>query len=998
MPAALAATCYDCNSDRRLPGAWPAGNVGVRQRNPLGTPMIRTAAITSILLLCVPPLFAQPKIDPPKSFPPDATTLKQIEELTSELRRAVAALPKDTPDDVISDVDVYAKAAEWVVRHSEWFQKDSPKQTLAVLDAGLQRVKAAALGKTPWRDVRGKPIIRGYRSSVDGSVQPYSVTLPEGYGKGDKKWRLDIVLHGRGQTLTEVSFIHSHERAKPAAKSADFVVLEPYGRGNNAYRWAGETDVFESVKSFIAGGGRSQDESPIDPSRVVLRGFSMGGAGSWHIGLHHPDSFAVIGPGAGFTTTHGYIKNLPPKLSDYQEKCLRIYDAVAYAENAVNVPVVAYSGEKDPQKAAADNIETALKGLKEPLRFSHLVAPGLEHRMPPEWQANAETEYARYARPGRTVPERVRFVTYTTRYNHFGHGFIEALDRHYEKAVVDSHWTKDGLGVTTINIRALKLIAAVGQGGHPLPTALTIDGQRIEIPPEKRKSGFVLLQKQSGRWSASDKAGLPSGELAKQGSDLQPLQGPIDDAFMSGFTVVPPTGEGWHPAATRHASASADRFAREWDKYLRGKVHTRRFEKAPEFGSPSRNLVLFGDPGSNPLIAAVVKRLPITWTKDKLVVNGVEYNPETHVPVLIYPNPLNPTYYVVINSGHTFHEADFKGTNALLYPRLGDWAVLKPTPTAKDPAGAEVVVAGLFDEFWQFPAKATAPSEGLKSFAAPGAKLEKLWGDGAFTEGPAAGPDGAIYFSDIGNRILRFDPKTGKTSIYRDPGGRSNGLKFDAKGRLVACEGANTGGNRRVSVTDKTGEVRTLAAKWIGKRFNSPNDLTIDAKGRVYFTDPRYVGDEPREIDTESVYRIDPDGSVTQVIMDVTKPNGIVIAPDGKTLYLAETSGDAMRRRQLLAYPLNDDGTVGVKKVLHDFGDDRGIDGMTVTADGLIVATAGKGKTAGVYFFTPEGKKVGLVPTPEDASNCCFGGPGSKTLFVTAGKSLYRIELTVAGR
>jgi len=294
-------------------------------------------------------------------------------------------------------------------------------------------------------------------------------------------------------------------------------------------------------------------------------------------------------------------------------------------------------------------------------------------------------------------------------------------------------------------------------------------------------------------------------------------------------------------------------------------------------------------------------------------------------------------------------------------------------------------------------ALAAPAADPLPTFVAPGARLEKLWGDGEFTEGPAEGPDGCVYFSDIGNRIMKFDPKTGKTTAFRDPSGRSNGLKFDAKGRLIACEGANTGGNRRISVTEKDGTVRTLADRWQGKRFNSPNDLTIDTKGRVYCSDPRYVGSEPRELDHESVYRIDPDGKVTRVTTDVRKPNGLVISPDGKTLYVSDHSGDASGSRALVAYPLNADGSVGPRRVLHDFGKERGIDGMTVAADGTVVATAGAKAAGGIYFFAPDGKKLGFLPTPEDPNNCCFAGPDRRTLYVTAGKSLYRVTLTLAG-
>jgi gluconolactonase len=281
-------------------------------------------------------------------------------------------------------------------------------------------------------------------------------------------------------------------------------------------------------------------------------------------------------------------------------------------------------------------------------------------------------------------------------------------------------------------------------------------------------------------------------------------------------------------------------------------------------------------------------------------------------------------------------------------------------------------------------------------FVAENAKLEKLWGEGSFTEGPALGPDGCIYFSDIGNRIMKYDPSTNKTTTFRDPSGRSNGMKFSAKGELIVCEGANTGGGRRISIT-KGDKVLTLADSWNKKRFNSPNDLALDAKGRIYFTDPRYVGDEPREIDSESVYRVDPDGTVTQIITDVLKPNGIVLSPDQKTLYLAENNGDAKKDRLLLAYPLKEDGTVGKRTTLFDFGKERGIDGMTVTTEGNIVATAGSGKNSGIYVFNPQGKKMAFVMTPEDSNNCCFAGKDLSILYITAGKSLYRIQTNVKG-
>jgi gluconolactonase len=289
------------------------------------------------------------------------------------------------------------------------------------------------------------------------------------------------------------------------------------------------------------------------------------------------------------------------------------------------------------------------------------------------------------------------------------------------------------------------------------------------------------------------------------------------------------------------------------------------------------------------------------------------------------------------------------------------------------------------------------------------AKPELLWNQGEFTEGPAAMPNGSILFSDIGNRIYRFDPKSKQTSVFRDPSGRSNGLKFDPQGRLIACEGANTGGNRRISITEPDGKVRNLADRFEGKRFNSPNDLAITTQGNVYFTDPRYVGTEPRELDFEPVFLVEPNGNVRVATREVEKPNGIIVTPDDKTVYVADNNGGG--KRQLLAFQVQADGSLADKRVLFDFGPkERGIDGMTLDTQGNIYATAGGGDSGGIYVFGPNGEHLAFIPTPGGPTNCVFGvGPEAKTLYITAAGpdkpvgdakpkyGLYRIGLNVAG-
>ena len=300
-----------------------------------------------------------------------------------------------------------------------------------------------------------------------------------------------------------------------------------------------------------------------------------------------------------------------------------------------------------------------------------------------------------------------------------------------------------------------------------------------------------------------------------------------------------------------------------------------------------------------------------------------------------------------------------------------------------------LLIAAALIGFQQAPEK----SESRESVIAPGAKLEKVFADGEFTEGGAMDAEGSVLFSDIGDRILRFNPSTGKTTVFREPSGRANGMIFDARGRLIVAEGAN-GGGRRVSVTERNGTVRTLASGYNGKRFNSPNDVAVDTNGRVYVSDPRYVGDEPRELDFEGVFLISLEGFVIPMDITVYKPNGLAISPDGKTFYVSDNGA---RRRALIAARIGDRGKLADPRILHDFGNQRGIDGMTVTTDGRIVAAAGAGDKAGAYVFSPDGKLLEVIPTPEDATNVEFAGDDGKTLYICAGRSLYRIKTTMTG-
>jgi gluconolactonase len=284
-----------------------------------------------------------------------------------------------------------------------------------------------------------------------------------------------------------------------------------------------------------------------------------------------------------------------------------------------------------------------------------------------------------------------------------------------------------------------------------------------------------------------------------------------------------------------------------------------------------------------------------------------------------------------------------------------------------------------------------------------------------FLEGPAVDAEGNVFFSDIqGSRILKMD-KSGAVTTFREDSGRTNGNTFDAQGRLISCEGAENGpgGRRRVVRTDmKTGKIEVLTERYEGKRYNSPNDVVVDPQGRIWFTDPLYAPDRSiMEHEHEAVYRIDTNGKVTRVITQpaIGRPNGLAVTPDGKTLYVIDSNyirPDVSRR--IWAFDILDNGSVAKQRVVFDFGRGRGGDGMRLDSQGNLWVAAGIAapRTAnesadvptGVYVISPEGKLLGRIPISEDViTNLAFGGPDKKTLYVTAGKTLFKIQTAVAG-
>ncbi|MBI3465666.1 MAG: prolyl oligopeptidase family serine peptidase, partial [Planctomycetes bacterium] len=541
----------------------------------------------------------------------------------------------------------------------------------------------------PWASARGL-VVRGFRSQIDDSVQPYGLVIPEGLDTS-RPCPLYVWLHGRGDTTTDLAFIYQRQTNPGQISPSDAIVLHPFGRYCNAFKFAGETDVFEAVAAV-------QRNYRIDPSRIVLWGFSMGGAGTWHLGAHYPDRWVAMSPGAGFAETRRYQRLTPERYpAEYVQTLWRLYDVPDYVRNLFNLPLFAYSGEMDPQMQAARIMEEAF--AEHGRKFPHLIGPGMGHRYHPDTLAELTQLIKRQVDQGRPrYPEQVTLQTRTLRYNRCDWVEVLALDEHWQDTRVDARWVSPSrLEVATRNVAALRLQRPplVAKGFEP-NAAVVIDGQEFAGAFTAAPGGALDLEKIAGRWQANSR--IIGSELRK----LHGLQGPIDDVFFEPFLVVLPSGKSSHPHVEQWAQDELAHFQSRWRGLFRGDVRSKRDDEVTEDDMQRYHLILWGDSASNSVIAKVAEYLPIAWSGQQITAGNEKFAADGHVLTLIHPNPLQqrPTRYVVLNSGPTFREAHDR-TNSQQTAKLPDWAVIDLSEPPGPERPGRIAAAGFFDEQWR---------------------------------------------------------------------------------------------------------------------------------------------------------------------------------------------------------------------------------------------------------------------------------------------------------
>ena len=657
---------------------------------------MKTSSLALVVGLIAVSATAQPQ--PVKQLPPPGIEISDADR--QELTTGAAALAKEIADltksvkpeqrDLLPDVQIYHKAVDWALRYGEFYKSNEVQLARQLLKRGQQRVAELRDLKPSWISATGL-LVRAYASKVDGSIQPYGLVIPATFAANPRQARrLDCWFHGRDETLTELKFLGEREKSRGEFTPSDTLVLHLYGRYCNASKFAGETDFFETLADV-------RKNYSIDENRIAVRGFSMGGATIWHLATHHAGQFAAASPGAGFAETPEYLKVFKsgPPPPWYEQKLWHLYNATDYAVNLLQCPTIAYSGEIDPQKQSADVMEAALAA--EGLKLARVIGPNTGHKYEPEAKKELIRQFDALVATGRDpIPREIHFTTWTLRYNQMKWITVDGLEQHWERARVDASIPDARMvKIATTNISAFTI--SFSDGSCPLETGkipnIMIDGQTVT--PWKvaaDHSWKAHFQKSGKSWQFVPS--VPVGRRAKQHG----LQGPIDDAFMHSFIFVRPTGKAFNESVGQWVEREMTRAIDQWRAQFRGDARVKNDTEVSDTDLAENNVILWGDPSSNHLLARLAAKLPLNWDATNLQFGGERFSSSDHAPVMIHPNPLNPERYVVLNSGFTFRGF---GSNADQTPKLPDFTIIDITKPATTRAPGGVALAGFFDESWQ---------------------------------------------------------------------------------------------------------------------------------------------------------------------------------------------------------------------------------------------------------------------------------------------------------
>lgn len=621
------------------------------------------------------PIPSIPRLLPPLGAEIPATESTALQDEVQALRKECAALAANP---LLPDAEIYVESVALALDNQEWDKSQDTALAKAQLGTARQRLADLRAGHHPWTTQAGL-VVRGFRSAIDGSVQPFGVESPAGYDFKGRPGPMYVWLHGRGDKETNLYFIRNRESKKGQfLPPPGTLQIHPFGRHCLGYKSTAEIDVLEAVAA-------AQKMYPIDANKVALMGFSMGGAGAWHLGAHYADLWAVVHPGAGFVDVRRYTNADPANVPPWESTLWGLYDVPDYARNFLNRPLVAYSGEVDKQKAAADIMEATLKA--EGLEMKHFIGPKMPHKYDPAVLKKLQTEIDSALASGRnTRPEEIHFQTKTLRYHKFAWVDLTGLDEHWKDSRIDAKLDGGVLKIATKNLTGFNITP-----GIPFKS-LEIDGR----PVSESIRRYVKL---AGQWQ-----GMPP-DWGRRAVGVPPdkspgLQGPMDDILLTPFLVVLPSRACAHPAVDRWAQFEIARFAKQWRELFRGRLRVKKDAEVTAEDIKNYSLVLWGDPSANSLLAKLNGQLPVKWSREAVTLAGKNYPAASHIPALIYPNPLNPARYVALNNGCSFREGHCK-TNALQNPKLPDWAVFDLSQDPNGISAGKVAAAGFFNEQWQ---------------------------------------------------------------------------------------------------------------------------------------------------------------------------------------------------------------------------------------------------------------------------------------------------------